>query len=169
MSVTCNKAFFFFRDAQTLANGQRGQKPPKEKGEEEHQIAGIEQRGDDVTKTKLMKLWDWVGWPERNWKMPTCLKISGLCKLVLRFKWCLCSVDSIQILLKLAWILIGHFRSRLLVISEFQKLSLWMRLSAKPFSSCENEFYLHANKNHFHTNGFALRHALKQRLDATGK
>ena len=44
-----------------MANGQRGQKPPKEKGEEEHQIAGIEQRGDDVTKTKLMKLWDWVG------------------------------------------------------------------------------------------------------------
>ena len=44
-----------------MANGQRGQKPPKEKGEEEHQIAGKEQRGDDVTKTKLMKLWDWVG------------------------------------------------------------------------------------------------------------
>ena len=135
----------------------------KKKERKSRQIAGKEQRGDDVTKTKLMKLWDWVGWPERNWKMPTCLKISGLCKLVLRFKWCLCSVDSIQILLKLAWILIGHF------ISEFQKLSLWMRLSAKPFSSCENEFYLHANKNHFHTNGFVLRYALKQRLDATGK
>ena len=44
-----------------------------------------------------------------------------------------------------------------------------MRLSAKPFSSCEIEFHLQANKNHFHTNGFALRHALKQRLDATGK
>ena len=56
MSVTCDKAFFFGGDAQTLADGQRGQKPPKEKGEEEHQISGKEQRSDDVTKTKLMMI-----------------------------------------------------------------------------------------------------------------
>ena len=62
MSVTCDKAFFFFfENAQTLGDGQRGQNPLKEKGEEEHQIAGKEQRSDDVTKTNLMKLLDWVG------------------------------------------------------------------------------------------------------------
>ena len=36
-------------------------------------------------------------------------------------------------------------------------------------SECENEFYLHDNKNHFHNNGFARSLALKQRLGATRK
>ena len=35
--------------------------------------------------------------------------------------------------------------------------------------ACENEFYLHKNKNHFHISGFALRIALKPRLGATQK
>ena len=34
-------------------------------------------------------------------------------------------------------------------------------------NECENEFYLHDNKNHFHNNGFARSLALKQRLGAT--
>ena len=113
MSVTCDKAFFFFffpGMRERWRTSKRDKSLRKKKEREEHQIAGKEQRSDDVTKTKLMKLLNWVGWSERKWKMPTCLKISGWCKLVLRFKWCLCSVDSIQILLKLAWVLIGHFR-----------------------------------------------------------
>ena len=36
-------------------------------------------------------------------------------------------------------------------------------------SECENEFYLHDNKNHFHNNGFARSLALKQRPGATRK
>ena len=35
--------------------------------------------------------------------------------------------------------------------------------------SCENEFYLHENKSHFHINGFAFSLALKQKLGATWK
>ena len=34
---------------------------------------------------------------------------------------------------------------------------------------CENEFYLHDNKNHFYNNGFARSLALKQRPGATRK
>ena len=36
-------------------------------------------------------------------------------------------------------------------------------------NECENEFYLHDNKNHFHNNGFARSLALKQRPGATRK
>ena len=35
--------------------------------------------------------------------------------------------------------------------------------------SCENEFYLYDNKNHFHKKGFALGLVLKQRLAASRK
>ena len=35
--------------------------------------------------------------------------------------------------------------------------------------SCENEFYLHENKSHFHINGFAFSIAWKQKLGATWK
>ena len=35
--------------------------------------------------------------------------------------------------------------------------------------SCENEFYLHNNKNYFHEEGFALGRVLKQRLAASRK
>ena len=52
------------------------------------------------------------------------------------------------------------------IISEFQKLSLsergWLQNR-----SCENEFYLRGNKNHFHINGFALSFALKQKIGET--
>ena len=36
-------------------------------------------------------------------------------------------------------------------------------------NECENEFYLHDNKNHFHDDGFARSLALKQRLGTTRK
>ena len=52
------------------------------------------------------------------------------------------------------------------IISEFQKLSLsergWLQNR-----SCENEFHLRGNKNHFHINGFALSLALKQKIGET--
>ena len=35
--------------------------------------------------------------------------------------------------------------------------------------SCENEFYLHDHKNHFHKKGFALGLVLKQSLAASRK
>lgn len=41
-------------------------------------------------------------------------------------------------------------------------LTLKTRLSAN--LSCENEFYLHENKNHFHIDGFTISLALKQSL-----
>ena len=47
-------------------------------------------------------------------------------------------------------------------------LTFRTRLVAKPFlSSCENEFHLRGNKNHFHINGFALSLALKQKIGET--
>jgi len=53
-------------------------------------------------------------------------------------------------------------------ISEFQKLFTFKtRLIINP--SCENELYLHENKNHFRNYGFALGLALKQRLETTLK
>ena len=113
----------------------------------------------------LMKLLDWVGWSERKWKMPTCMKISRLCRLLV------VQIGAETVTFMLCWFHTNPSKTGLDLnkSTEFQKLSLWTRLSAKPFSPCENEFYLHANKNHFHTNGFALRLALKQRLDATEK
>ena len=113
----------------------------------------------------LMKLLDWVGWSERKWKMPTCMKISRLCRLLV------VQIGAETVTFMLCWFHTNPSKIGLDLnkSTEFQRLSLWTRLSAKPFSSCENEFYLHANKNHFRTNGFALRLALKQRLDATEK
>ena len=113
----------------------------------------------------LMKLLDWVGWSERKWKMPTCMKISRLCRLLV------VQIGAETVTFMLCWFHTNPSKIGLDLnkSTEFQRLSLWTRLSAKPFSSCENEFYLHANKNHFHTNGFALRLALKQRQDATEK
>ena len=66
MSVTCDKAFFFFfffRGCANVGGRATGTKAGlrKKKEREEHQIAGKEQRSDDVTKTKLMKLLNWVG------------------------------------------------------------------------------------------------------------
>ena len=53
--------------------------------------------------------------------------------------------------------------------SEFQKpsLSKWGQIVHN--LSCENEFYLHENKNSFHIKGWALHLVLKQRPGGTRK
>ena len=60
---------------------------------------------------------------------------------------------------------IGNFRVHLCLCFK-------TRLSAKPFSFYQNEFcikfHFHANQSHFHTNGFALRLALRQRARELG-
>ena len=54
-----------------------------------------------------------------------------------------------------------------LAFSELQEtLTFKRKPSAKPFL-CENNFYLHENKNHFHINSFALSLNLKQRFRVT--
>ena len=56
-----------------------------------------------------------------------------------------------------------------LAFSEFQEtLTFKIKPSAKPFL-CENNFYLHENKNHFHINSSALSLNLKQRFRVTWK
>ena len=57
---------------------------------------------------------------------------------------------------------------KILVISKMLQASVLKRGQVLNLS-CENDFYYHANKTHFHKKGFALGLALRVRVFGTRK
>ena len=67
----------------------------------------VEKRSVRLLKFKFVKVWDWLAYSERTtWKKPPCQQSACWCKLVRRYKPQFFNDDSIQILLKLAWIVL---------------------------------------------------------------
>ena len=92
-----------------------------------------------------------------------CVSVSHLIFIGVRRHWSL--VQSPYFTFTLGCI---YFVPRFVVQSIFNRSFLSSKNSHFE-NECENEFYLHDNKNHFHNNGFARSLALKQRLGTTRK